>query len=145
MPKNQKEDHFGKQPPRYNFFLNPYNDARFTYCPKCEAKTKQRKLPLFIVVSPGFTIVLNKTCRYCPACDLLIAHKDQLDELLARMFTQSSRPEMIGNDYLVFGSVDRSDWKEGRSFKSLDEIQAIVHDFKKILEFEPQPHGWMKE
>ncbi|MGA7937281.1 MAG: hypothetical protein WCA35_27265 [Kovacikia sp.] len=145
MSKTKKEEPFGKKPPQYNFFLNPYTDVRFTTCPKCGAKTKQRKLPLFIVVSPAMPIILNKTCRYCPACDLLIAHKDQLDELLAAMFTQFRQPAMIGNDYFVWGTVDRADWKEGKPVKHIDEIRAIVHDFKKVLEFELQPSGWTKE
>ena len=144
MPK-KKEERFGKQPLRYNFFLNPYTDVRFTSCPKCSAKTKQRKLPLFVVVSPTFPIALNKTCRYCPACDLLIAHKDQLDTLLAAMFTQSCQPDMIDNDYLVVGTIDRANWKEGKPVKHIDELRAIVHDFKKVLDFELQPYGWMKE
>ncbi|UBF26805.1 hypothetical protein K9N68_02075 [Kovacikia minuta CCNUW1] len=145
MPKNKKEKLFGKQPPRHNFFLNPYTDARFTSCPRCNAKTKQRKLPLFIFVSPVVPIILNKTCRYCPACDLLIAHKNQLDELLATVFTQMRQPAMIGNDYFVVGTVDRATWREGKSVKHIDEIRAIVHDFKKTLDFEPQRYEWVKE
>jgi len=145
MPKSKKEDRFGKQPPRHHFFLNPYTDARFTRCPKCDAKTKQRKLPLFIFVPPTMPIALNKTCRYCPACDLLIAHKDQLDALLAAMFTQQHQPDMIGNDYLVVGTVGRADWKEGNPVKQMDELRAIVHDFKKVVDFELQPYGWMKD
>ncbi len=38
----------GKQPPRYRFFLNPYRDARFTTCPQCGLKTRQRQCPLVI-------------------------------------------------------------------------------------------------
>jgi hypothetical protein len=145
MPKTKKENCFGKQPTRYNFFLNPYTDARFTSCPKCNAKTKQRKLPLFIFVSPVIPIVLNKTCRYCPACDLLIAHKDQLDKLLAAMFAQLRQPALGSNDYFVVGTVDRADWKEGKPVKHIDEIRAIVHGFKKVLDFEPQRYEWVKD
>lgn len=36
----------GKQEPRYTFFLNPYEDVRFTSCPQCGRKMRQRKLPL---------------------------------------------------------------------------------------------------
>ena len=61
----------GKQPPRYRFFLNPYTDARFMKCPQCLAKTRQRKLPLVIHIEPLQLVALNKTCRYCPHCDLL--------------------------------------------------------------------------
>jgi len=65
----------GKQPPRYRFFLNPYTDVRFTTCPQCRGKTSQRKLPLVIHIDPLQLVALNKTCRYCPRCDLLIAHQ----------------------------------------------------------------------
>ena len=33
---------------RHYFFLNPYEDAAFTRCPKCETKTMVRKFPLVI-------------------------------------------------------------------------------------------------
>src|SRR5438445_13688037 len=69
----------GKQPPRYRFFLNPYQDARFSTCPQCTNKTKQRKLPLFLHIDPKQPLLLNKTCRYCPYCDLLIAHQDEFN------------------------------------------------------------------
>ena len=35
------------------------------------------KLPLVIHVKDWGPISLNKTCRYCSRCDLLIAHKDE--------------------------------------------------------------------
>src|SRR5215218_7671086 len=73
----------GKQPPRYRFFLNPYTDARFTTCPQCGEKTRVRKLPLVIHIDPMQLVALNKTCRYCPRCDLLIAHQDELEAWLA--------------------------------------------------------------
>jgi hypothetical protein len=78
----------GKQKPRFSFFLNPYGDVRFTRCPKCTGKTKQRKLPLLIHVDPMQLIALNKTCRYCPSCDLLIAHKDQIEDFLMAFLSQ---------------------------------------------------------
>ncbi len=51
----------GKQPPRYRFFLNPYKDVRFTRCPQCDNKTRQRKLPLFVHVDPMQPLLLNNT------------------------------------------------------------------------------------
>jgi hypothetical protein len=135
---------FGQQSPRFTFFLNPYTDARFTRCPKCDGKTKLRKLPLFIHVFPSQPIALNKTCRYCPVCDLLIAHKDELDALLNGMFAQPT-PDQPMADYLVVGTIDRADWQEGSRIQSLDEIRAIVHDFKKVQQFEPMRYMWIKE
>lgn len=101
-----------KQPKRFWFFLNPYHDVRFTRCPKCEGKTKLRKLPLVIHVEPYTMLAINKTCRFCPYCDLLIAHKDQLDELVASAM-QLVEPDALDNAYIVLGTLDRPDWKRG--------------------------------
>jgi hypothetical protein len=131
----------GKQKPRFSFFLNPYGDVRFTRCPKCTGKTKQRKLPLLIHVDPMQLIALNKTCRYCPSCDLLIAHKDQIEDFLMAFFSQKE-PDVIGNDYLVVGTVDRADWKKGvQSTLTAHDMLEQLHDFKKVLLFEPA-RGW---
>jgi len=51
----------GKLPPRFKFFLNPYTDVRFTTCPNCEGRTRQRKLPLVIHVDPQSPLSLNMT------------------------------------------------------------------------------------
>src|SRR3989442_6491365 len=100
----------GKQAPRYRFFLNPYTDVRFTTCPQCSGKTKVRKLPLVIHIDPMQLVALNKTCRYCPRCDLLIAHQDELEAWLAGVFGQQ-KPEIVGNHYLVVGTDDRGRWR----------------------------------
>ncbi len=77
--KKKAVTRLGKQPPQYRFFLNPYQDARFTRCPQCDQPMRQRKLPLVIHIDPMQLLSLNKTCRYCPHCDLLIAHQDDRD------------------------------------------------------------------
>lgn len=139
MPRSKKSTgmpRLGKQPPRFRFFLNPYADMRFTSCPQCRAKTRQRKLPLVIHVQPMHMISLNKTCRYCPACDLLIAHQDDLEDLLARMFAERA-PEDLGNDYLVVGTMDRADWQRNVPQQSalLAEMLETVHDFQEVVGF----------
>ena len=48
----------------------------------------QRKVPLFIHVDPMNPVVLGYTCRYCPDCDLLVAHQDEIEELLANLFAE---------------------------------------------------------
>ena len=92
-----KPKRLGKQPPRYSFFLNPYRDVRFTSCPQCRKRTKQRKLPLMIHVDPYNPVSINKTCRYCPTCDLLIAHQDEIEQQLALLFARHD-PALMGND-----------------------------------------------
>ena len=129
----------GKQPPRYKLFLNPYQDARFTSCPGCGGKTKQKKLPLAIHVDDAGMVILNKTCRFCPACDLLIAHQDETEAQLAVIFAERT-PEAVGNDYLVVGTVDRPDWQRGRKTPlTNEEMLAALHDFKDVVKYTPSP------
>ena len=129
----------GKQPPRYRFFLNPHTDIRFTTCPQCGGKTRVRKLPLVIHIDPDQLVALNKTCRSCPRCDLLIAHRDELEAWLAAFFGQH-RPEVVGNDYLVVGTADRADWLRGtRTPLSIQEALQSLHDFAEVVRFEPAP------
>jgi hypothetical protein len=131
----------GKQPPRYRFFLNPYQDVRFTRCPICQQPTRQRKLPLVIHVDPMNVLTLNKTCRYCPHCDLLITHQDELEAQLVEFFA-GQKPEVIGNDYLVLGTMDRADWQRGRSeVMTIQDMVQALHDFKEVLRFQPAG-GW---
>jgi hypothetical protein len=129
----------GKQPPRYRFFLNPYTDVRFTTCPQCGEKTRVRKLPLVIHIDPLQLVALNKTCRYCPRCDLLIAHQDQLEAWLASFFGQQ-QPEFGGNSYLVVGTEDRAAWRRGTHTPlAISEALEYLHDFIEVVRFEPAP------
>lgn len=129
--------HLGKQPPRYSFFLNPYRDVRFTRCPRCNAKTRMQKTPLIIHVDPLNPVALNKTCRYCRGCDLLIVHQDELEDQLVRLFT-GLNPEVVGNDYLVLGTIDRSTWRQSiRTPLTIQEMLDALHDFREVLRFEP--------
>jgi hypothetical protein len=131
----------GKQPPRYTFFLNPYADARFTKCPKCDGKTTQKKLPLMIHVDDASMVSLNKTCRFCPGCDLLIAHKDEIEAQLAHGLRERAS-DAIGNDYLVIGTLDRPDWQRGVSGTvTTEEMIGALHDFKDVVQFKPVG-GW---
>lgn len=132
----------GRLPPEHIFILNPYTDARFTRCPMCEEKTKLRKFALFIHVEPMRPVVLGKTCRYCPECDLLIVHQDELEAQLAALFEQHD-PDIIGNDYTVMGTVERKVWREGiKQPKSIEEILEHLHDFKEVRTLEYEPPGW---
>src|SRR4030043_250135 len=101
---------------KHYFFLNPYEDAAFTRCPKCNANTKIRKFPLVIHIDPQQLLLLNKKCRYCIKCDLIIARKSELESLIVTCFEQPM-PEIIGNNYLVMGVAERRDWLEGMKGK----------------------------
>jgi hypothetical protein len=140
----KKAPHIGKLPPRYSFILNPYTDARFTRCPGCDQPTKVRKLPLFIHVDPLNPIVLGKTCRYCPDCDLLIAHQDELEAQLTALFEKRD-PSLVGNDYLVLGTVARQAWRQGmKQPKGIGEMREHLHEFKEVRTVEYRPAGWYR-
>ena len=133
----------GKQPPRYKFILNPYIDARFTHCPKCNRKNGQRKLPLVIHTEPANPVALNKTCRYCSHCDLLIAHRDEIEALLTAL-SGGKKTTWKEDDFLIIGTLDRADWKRGlKTPLSIPEMVEKLHDFKKVLTIEVTG-GWMR-
>ena len=131
-------------PARHYFFLNPYQDCAFTKCPKCNNKTKVRKYPLVIHIEPAQILNLNKACKYCEKCYLIIAKQSEIEALMTACF-ENERPEIIGNEYLVIGTLDRSDWKESRdrSITSGDVLEK-VYPFKAVLNFEPMPSWYCK-
>ena len=131
------------RPARYYFFLNPDQDCAFTKCPKCDNKTKVRKYPLVIHIEPGQILNLNKTCKYCTECDLIIVKQADIEALMAACF-EKERPSIIGNDYLVIGTLDRSDWKELQAKPTAPGAMAKVHPFKDMLSFELMP-SWYSE
>lgn len=133
----------GKLPKRYSFILNPYTDARLSRCPKCNKLTYLRKFVLFIHIEQWGPLALGKTCRYCSHCELIMAHKDELDAELAQSFSQLA-PECIGNDYMVMGTVEKKAWEAGLggSDQPLAEMLKHVAQFKRYYDFHYQPAGW---
>jgi hypothetical protein len=138
----QKTARLGKLPPRHEFFLNPYRDERFTRCPACAEATKARKKPFLVHIDPHVLLVLNMTGRYCPACDLIILHQDRLEDLLIRTCERND-PSLIGNDYLVLGTVERRAWRQVQKHPAdYETLFANLHDFAKHVFFEPL-RGWV--
>ncbi len=145
MPRKHanREDQLrlGDQAPRYEFFLNPYVDARFTACPREHGPMRQRKLPLVIHIDDWGLLVLNKTCRFCPTCELVVLHQDELEDLLAQAFDKLA-PQVIGNKYFVVGTLDRNDWRKSlQQPLTTGETIAALHDFLRHVKIEPRG-GW---
>lgn len=117
-------------PDQYNFIMNPYPDMRVSRCPMCDAKTGQRKLPLFIHIEPQQPVALNYTNRYCRHCDLLIANKHEIEHYLTRMFKRQN-PAVIGNEYMVMGTFEKKYWREGmKEQKTVAGMLEHVHFFR---------------
>jgi len=124
-----KTKRLGSLPPRYGFILNPYPDQRVWHCPLCERKTGQHKMPLLIHVDPLHLIALNYTCRFCRGCDLLIGQKHDIERLLTELFRRSD-PAVIGNVYLIIGTVETRAWREGVAHpKSIAEMLPHAREF----------------
>jgi hypothetical protein len=101
-----------------------------------------RKFALFVHVDGTDPVVLGKTCKYCSKCELIVAHQDELEELLARQFSVTN-PGVIGNDYMVVGTVERSFWKAGmRTPPTMAETFEHMADIKAHLNVEYRPAGW---
>ncbi len=129
---------------RYRFFLSPYEQYAFTRCPRCEGKTNVRRFPLAIHIEadPIQLFILNKTCRYCTRCELIIAKKSDVESLLAAAF-ERRRPEIVGNEYFIFGVLEQKDWQQSNKGKLSqgDAVERAIF-FKEVLNFEVIPAGW---
>lgn len=138
----KKKPQLGKLPPQYQFFLNPYKDFRFTRCSQCDRRMRVRKHPFFIHIDPQQPVILNMTGKHCSNCDLLILHQDKVEELLAATL-MGSNPDVIGNDYLVIGTVERKGWREAQKNPyGLKSTLDYLHDFREYVTFELENYGW---
>ena len=139
MPKRR----IGELHPRYSFMLNPHVELRLSKCPKCQQPTHLRKFALFIHVDGWGSIALGKTCRYCSRCELIMVHRDELEEQLAHSLTQIA-PEAIGNEYVVLGTIDKKVWQEGLRGRKEQHALMLQHvaDFKNVYELKYEPGGW---
>ncbi len=138
--KQQKNTSEGMKK-RHYFFLNPYQDCAFTKCPQCNAKTKVRKYPLVIHIEPQQLFLLNKQCKYCVACDLIITKQFEIEQQLTIGLFEID-PGIIGNDYLVMGTLDKKDWrKREKESRHPSEILKKMYAFKDHLDFEVIPAG----
>jgi hypothetical protein len=142
MAKKVAKKRMGKLPPRYSFMLNPYKTERLSKCPKCKQLTKLRKFALFIQVEDMGIVLLGKTCRFCPYCELIMAHQDELELELASNLAFIN-PEAIGKDYLVLGTVDMKVWRKGlKGGNDSDTVLKHTADFKKYFDLIVEPGGW---
>ena len=133
----------GKLPRRYSLLLNSHAEVRLSKCPKCQKVTHLRKFALFVHIDQWGPMVLGKTCRYCSRCEMVMVHRAELEEELARGFSQRA-PQVIGNDYLVLGTMEKKIWREGLEGEARPLAGMLEHvaDFKHQYELDYTPGGW---
>ena len=133
----------GKLPPRYSLLLNSHSEVRLSKCPKCRKLTHSRKFALLIHIDEWGPLALGKTCRYCSRCEIVMVQRAELEEEFAKSFTQMA-PQVIGNDYLVLGTMEKKIWQEGLDGKAKPLAEMLKHmaDFKHQYELDYKPGGW---
>lgn len=63
--------------------------------------------------------------------------------MMVRKF-EMVKPEIIGNDYLVIGVVDKSNWNLVKNMKMTSkDLLDSAYIFKDVLNFEIIPGGWV--
>ena len=80
-------------------------------------------LPLVVHIEPQTLCVLNKTCRFCPACQLVIARQSEIEPLLQAM-VDDEHPVLEQGKYMAIGTLDRGDWRAGQK-ERWSTVEAI--------------------
>jgi hypothetical protein len=96
---------------------------------------------------PTFTTIWRRfvSCRYCPPCDLIIAHQDEIETQLTILLSERD-PSIVGNEYLVIGTLDRAIWRQSRREPMpIGELLDHLYAFAQVLQFEPEHYGWAHE
>jgi hypothetical protein len=67
-----------------------------------------------------------------------------VEHFLASFFIEQ-KPEVVGNDYLVVGTLERATWKRGTQQPMiLQEMLEALHDFKEVVTFK-LTGGWVRD
>jgi hypothetical protein len=134
----------------YKFYLNPNEKYAFTKCPKCDQKTKVRKYCLMIHYQEGKKstpqlLSLNKTCKFCPFCELIITKKPEIESVLKRTLHQLNK-DFKPDAYFIFGTLDKKNWKRiHEEGLSSTEVLKLAQRFKDVWDFEIRPAGWYSD
>ena len=75
-----------------------------------------------------------------------MVHQDELEAQLAYSFSKIA-PEIIGNEYLVIGTVEKSVWKKGLegSGNEIRDMLKHIADFKRVYDLHVEPGGWYRD
>lgn len=138
-----KQTEIGMIPEKYYFFLNPYPHRIFTKCPKCDNKTNQKKLPITIEIEKKKMFLnINKTCRFCERCELLIVKKQEIEDILLAAFGE----KISEKEYYIIGTIDEAFYCEGIS--NIKDSKFLEHFclFKEKWNFEEMPrYVWVAD
>jgi Zn-finger nucleic acid-binding protein len=135
---------------KYKFYLNPHFEYKWTKCPNCDDPTRVRKFCLVNHYKEKANqfhqlLSINKSCKYCPKCDLIICQKIELEKILSNLLEGN---KIIFNqaNYSIFGTMEKKDWLMVQQ-KNMNprEVLNLTSQFKDILDFEIRPAGWYRD
>ena len=85
--------------------------------------------------------MLRKTCRLCVVCEMLIAHKADVDNLIDSLRGHDAD----GRDSLVLGTLESTIWRQGLSGGvTVEQITGQMADFKAYMQVKVIPRHWSK-
>jgi hypothetical protein len=72
-----------------------------------------------------------------------MVHRVELEAELDYSFSKIA-PEVIGNQYLVIGTVDKKVWEKGleEGDSEIGEMMKHIADFKRVYDLHVGPGGW---
>ena len=83
--------------------------------------------------------MLRKTCRLCVACEMLIANKTEVDDLIDGLRSHHAE----GREYLVLGTLESKTWRQGLSGAvSVEQVRDHMTDFKAYMQVDVTPRHW---
>src|SRR6266498_1214847 len=72
--------------------------------------------------------------RYCPACDLLIAHQDEVEIALETVLADRTAASAFKDDQIA-GTLDRPDFQRAlQGQMTMEELIARTRAFTRVLE-----------
>ena len=73
---------------------------------------------------------------------MLIGHKHEIESHLLKAFQQID-VSIIGNDYLIIGTIEKKAWKDNiQQPIPFNELRNYVHDFKSTQTISMSMGGW---
>ena len=85
--------------------------------------------------------MLRKTCRLCIVCEMLIAHKAEMDNLIDGLRGHHAD----GLEYLVLGTLESKTWRQGLSGAvTVEQVRDHMTDFKVYMRVDITPRHWSR-
>ncbi|MCI0487735.1 MAG: hypothetical protein L0229_14175 [Blastocatellia bacterium] len=128
--------------PQYGFMLRGDDEGRASRCPTCNGATLVRQFTLLIAVKDSEPILLGYRCRYCRACNLIVADESKFVALLASMLEQID-PGALDKEYFVLPAANLSSLPG-----DILQQPTRTETFERLARLEPcdgierRPAGW---